>query len=42
VLYFGQAPAPGALALYFALSSAFAWASLALFRRLRPAFADLV
>ena len=42
VLYAGEAPAWGALALYFALACAFAAASLALFRRLRPRFADLV
>jgi len=42
VLYFGQWPALTSLAVYFALSSLFAWASLGIFRRLRPTFADLV
>src|SRR5258706_3521539 len=42
VLYFGEVPVLRALAVYFALASLFAWASLALFRRLRPRFADLV
>lgn len=42
VLYFGEVPVLRGLAVYFALASLFAWASLALFRRLRPRFADLV
>jgi len=42
VLFYGQAPAWSAIATYFALSSAFAWAALALFRRMRHGFADLV
>ena len=42
VLFHGNSPDWQALCLYFALSSIFAWASLLLFRRLRPLFADLV
>ncbi len=42
VLYYGQIPALKKLAVYFVLSSFFAWASLVLFRRLRPSFADMV
>jgi lipopolysaccharide transport system permease protein len=42
VLFYGQAPSWSALASYFLLSSAFAWASLLLFRRMRRGFADLV
>jgi lipopolysaccharide transport system permease protein len=42
VLFHGQMPAMKGLLAYFLLASAFAWASLALFRRLRPTFADLV
>lgn len=42
VLFYGQMPAMKGLAVYFALASLFAWISLALFRRLRPTFADLV
>jgi len=42
VLYYGQVPALKGLALYFVLASLFALLSLALFRRLRPTFADLV
>jgi lipopolysaccharide transport system permease protein len=42
VLFYGQMPALKGLALYFVLASVFAWASLVLFRRLRPSFADLV
>src|SRR5262249_15242363 len=42
VLYMGRLPNVGGLALYFVLSGAFAWLSLAIFRRLRPRFADLV
>lgn len=39
---FGAWPSALALALFFALASAFAAACLALFRRLRPAFGDFV
>ena len=42
VLFYGQMPAFKGLAVYFALSSAFAWASYVLFKRLRPNFADMV
>jgi lipopolysaccharide transport system permease protein len=42
ILFYGQVPALKALVLYFALASFFAWASLILFRRLRPVFADMV
>ena len=42
VLFYGQMPALKSLAVYFVLASFFAWVSLTLFRRLRPAFADLV
>jgi lipopolysaccharide transport system permease protein len=42
VLFFGHVPALGGLLAYFLLSSAFAWGSLMLFRRMRPGFADLV
>ena len=42
VLYYGQVPAWRPLAAYFALSSAFAWLALAVFRRLRRGFADMV
>lgn len=42
VLFYGQMPALKGLAMYFVLASLFAWASLVLFRRLRPAFADMV
>jgi lipopolysaccharide transport system permease protein len=42
VLFFGQMPAFKGWFLYFVLSSLFAWISLALFRRLRPTFADMV
>jgi lipopolysaccharide transport system permease protein len=41
-LYFGQAPSLRGLAVYFALSSVFAWLALMVFRRLRPRFADLL
>jgi lipopolysaccharide transport system permease protein len=41
VLFFGQAPNLAGLAAYFLLASLFAWASLRVFRRLRPQFADL-
>jgi lipopolysaccharide transport system permease protein len=42
VLFFGQLPAWRPFAAYFALSWLFAWLSLAVFRRLRRAFADMV
>lgn len=42
VLYVGQVPSLRGLAVYFAMSSLFAWLALAVFRRLRPRFADLV
>ncbi|HEY0304335.1 MAG TPA: ABC transporter permease, partial [Longimicrobiales bacterium] len=42
VLYFGDLPALPGLALYFALSLAFARASLLVFRRMRPTFADMM
>ena len=42
VLFFGELPVARALIIYFLLSALFAWASLALFRRLRPRFADMV
>lgn len=42
VLFFGQTPVWRALAVYFILASLFAWASLRLFRRMRPGFADMV
>jgi len=42
VLYFGQWPSLRGLAVYFALSCVFAWFALAVFRRMRPRFADLV
>ena len=42
VLFFGDAPAWGGLAFYFVAALAFAWACLAIFRRLRPGFADQV
>lgn len=42
VLFYGQLPALKGLAVYFLLASLFAWISLALFRRLRPTFADVV
>jgi lipopolysaccharide transport system permease protein len=42
VLYFGQWPSVGGLAVYFAFSALFAWLALMVFRRLRPRFADLV
>lgn len=41
-LFRGLLPDLAGLALYFACACLFAWASLALFRRLRPSFADLV
>lgn len=42
ILFYGQMPALKGLAVYFVLASLFAWASLILFRRLRPTFADMV
>ena len=42
VLYYGQTPHFLALAIYFLLSSFFAWASWAVFRQLRPRFAEMV
>jgi lipopolysaccharide transport system permease protein len=42
VLFYGQVPEIKGLFAYFVLASVFAWLSLALFRRLRPTFADLV
>lgn len=42
VLFFGQMPSLKGLAIYFVFSSLFAWASLILFQRLRPSFADMV
>jgi lipopolysaccharide transport system permease protein len=42
VMFIGLMPAMKGLALYFVLASLFAYASLVLFRRLRPGFADMV
>lgn len=42
VLFIGHAPSLRGLAVYFLLSSVFAWLSLIIFRRLRTSFADLV
>jgi lipopolysaccharide transport system permease protein len=42
VLFYGQMPALSGLGIYFVLSSIFAWLALALFKRLRPTFADMV
>ena len=42
VLFYGQRPVLTGLAIYFVLACLFAWASLVLFRRLRPTFADMV
>lgn len=42
ILYEGRAPDLTGLAIFFALSSIFAWLSLAIFRRLRPQFADCI
>jgi lipopolysaccharide transport system permease protein len=42
VLYHGHAPSFRGLAVYFALACVFALLSLALFRRMRPRFADLL
>jgi lipopolysaccharide transport system permease protein len=42
VLYFGHAPDFRGLAVYFVLASLFAALCLAVFRRMRPRFADLL
>jgi lipopolysaccharide transport system permease protein len=42
VLFHGQTPSLRGLATYFALACVFAFFSLAVFRRMRPRFADLV
>ena len=42
VLVYGKVPQLRGLVVYFILSTLFAWAALALFRRIRPRFADLV
>lgn len=42
VLFFGDLPALRGWVAYFLVSGLFAWAALALFRRLRPRFAELV
>lgn len=42
VLFTGQMPSFSGLAIYMALACLFSWASLALFRRLRSTFADMV
>lgn len=42
VLFFGQVPPVTGLAVYFVLSSLFAWGALWIFRRLRHRFADMV
>ena len=42
VLFFGRVPEITGLLLYFVLASGFAYASLLVFRRLRPDFADMV
>ena len=42
IMFYGKVPALRGLAVYFVLASCFAWLSLALFRRLRPTFADAV
>lgn len=42
VLFYGQMPALKGLAVYLVLASLFAQVSLALFKRLRPTFADMV
>jgi lipopolysaccharide transport system permease protein len=42
VLFFGHAPSFRGLAVYFTLACVFAALSLAIFRRMRPRFADLV
>ena len=42
VLMYGEIPVLRALAVYFVLASVFAWFTLLLFRRMRPAFAEMV
>lgn len=42
VLFYGQMPALKSLLGYFVLASVFAWASYALFKRLRPNFPDMM
>lgn len=42
VLVHGKAPLFGGLAVYFVLSTLFAWVALQFFRRLRPRFADML
>ncbi len=42
VMFIGLMPAMKGLVIYFTLASAFAFAALVLFRRLRPGFADMV
>lgn len=42
VLVHGKLPLFGGLAVYFLLSSLFAWVALQFFRRLRPRFADML
>ena len=42
VLFTGAAPDLAGLGVYFLVSALFAWGSLAVFRRVRPRFADLV
>jgi lipopolysaccharide transport system permease protein len=42
VLVFGKTPLFGGLAIYFVLSTLFAWVALQFFRRLRPRFADML
>ncbi len=42
VLFYGQLPTLVGLAVYCLVACFFAWASLALFKRLRPSFADMV
>ena len=41
-LFYGELPYWRGLAIFFALASLFAWASLKVFRRLRPRFAEMV
>lgn len=42
LLFYGQIPTLKSMAAYFMLASIFFWIALVLFRRLRPAFADMV
>jgi len=42
VLYYGERPGFKAVAVYFILSSLFAWISLVIFRRMRRGFADML